>query len=676
MISNLTGASDNAPHRPMVNMKTLSQLRDEEQREDANSQSLEINKKEVMVSGLAAHITSAWNEAYHAKQEHESQMLKDLRQRKGIYENRILAAIRKEGGNEIFLKLTDVKCRGAKASISDIMLSQDDIWTLEHTPIPDLSYDKEEAMIQTAIQLVQSGQFTEDEAAQMLEDAEGEIKKQLNQLAKESAENMSTLIKDQLAESEFESELKKYIDDIVTFGTGVLKGPIVKRKAVLSWSEDFKPIVEEKVVVDISRVSPLDVYPSAHSTTFDDGPCCFIHRLLPDNLYKMLGIKGNKEKEIREILELYGTSGLKEWSYINHTERFTLEGKNTAYDHTSNYITAVEYRGSAQGKLLIEWGMDPARIQDPLKTYSIEGWLIDGRVVRCVLNGDPLGKKPFSKSPFSEIPGSFWGQSVPNLMADTQSVCNASVRALVDNLGIASGPQVAIDPTALPAGETLTNIHPWKIWQIKQGMGTSGKLPIHFFQPKLLTNELLQIYEKFAKYADEVTGIPAYTYGDPKVGGAGQTASGLSMLLQSASKNLKEVIKSIDESIKGIIYRLYVHNMLYSHDEKVKGDINVVVLGSNALLHKDAQQMRRMNMLTYTNNPVDLEIIGQEGRAKMLKEAFKPLDYDTSIVPTPEELRQKMVEKQQAIMKEEQAMLAQQGGGGGNPVGGEMGAMG
>ena len=47
------------------------------------------------------------------------------------------------------------------------------------------------------------------------------------------------------------------------------------------------------------------------------------------------------------------------------------------------------------------------------------------------------------------------------------------------------------------------------------------------------------IYEKFATLADEYTGIPRYMTGDASVGGAGRTASGMSMLMSNAGKSIK-----------------------------------------------------------------------------------------------------------------------------------------
>ena len=661
-MSNLVNMSEHR-ERPMIKFENPGEIGKSADVKYWDELKAKSSSQKDVLTGLASHVENFCGEARRAKTEHEEELLMCLRQRRGTYEPELAAQIGKDGGSKVYLMITDVKVRGAKAAITDILLSQDDIWGLRPTPIPDMSKEMEDSIAATAMQLFQSGQYTKEEVLQIVEEGEAEIKKQQERMAATRAEKMQTKIEDQLEESDFESELEMFIDDICTFGTGILKGPIFKVKQTLKWTPDYKAIVSEEIVLDVDRVSPFDFFPGAHNSTVDDGPCFIQHRLLAEQLHAMLGQKGSDDESIREILELYGESGHQEYGVNNYAQRAELEGKKTAFAGTSSYIAGKEYRGGAQGRALIAWGMDPERIGDPLKTYQVECWIIAGKVIRCVLNGDPLGVKPISKSVFAEVPGSFWGQGIPYLMRDVQAICNAAVRALVDNMAIASGPQVAIDANAMPSGENITSIYPWKIWQITQSHGGTGNLPIKFFQPEMRSAELLNIYERFAKYADEVTGIPAYQYGSSNVGGAGSTASGLSMLLNSSSKNLKQVIKSIDRAIAGLIYRCFVYNMLYDQDQSIKGDVNIDVLGSNALIHKEQQQVRRMEMLNFTNNEIDLQIMGIEGRADLLKETFKSFDLDPDIIPTGDELRAKMMEK----MQQEEAMIRQEQAGAESP---------
>lgn len=616
-------------------------------------------------SALSAHIRTRWQEAYQAKQPVHEQMLKCLRQRKGEYDPVVKAEIAKTGGADLFMMLTDVKCRAAEAWINDVLNAQDEVWGLEPTAEPTLSPEQEQAMFEQAAELIMSGMFAPEEAQGLLEDAKAEIKQQLEKQAKDAAARMTKKIYDQWQEGGFETALKEFVSDVVTFPGGVIKGPILRRTPRLSWGEGFKPVVTEEITAEVSRISPFDVYPGAHASGFNDGDLCVRHRLTNDSLYKMIGVRGNKEEAIRTILRESRGLGYTGWLESSaDAERDRLEGKDSSWLSKGGYIEALEYRGSAPGSALIEWGMDRTRIDDAERSYEIEAWLIGRHVVRCVLNGDPLGRKPFSKANAIEVPGAFWGMCVSIVMNDTQIICNTAVRALADNIGMASGPQVGVDPNAIPPGESLTSIYPWKIWQLHQSPNGNGVLPLQFFQPQMHAQELIGIFDRFSRQADEVTGIPAYAYGSDSAAGAGKTASGLSMLMNATSKGIRAIISNIDVCVRELMNRFFVYNMLYDPDMSIKGDSQVVSKGAVALIQKETLQMRRMEMLQYTANPIDMEIIGVEGRAKMLREAFKTLEYGEDIIPDGPAFQAIIakIEQRRMMLQQGQASNSQQGG--------------
>ena len=81
------------------------------------------------------------------------------------------------------------------------------------------------------------------------------------------------------------------------------------------------------------------------------------------------------------------------------------------------------------------------------------------------------------------------------------------------------------------------------------------------------------VYEKFNTIADEVSAIPRYMTGNSSVGGAGRTASGLSMLIGNANKSLQSVAENIDLDIfKPMLEQLYDYVMLTDPDGVLRGD--------------------------------------------------------------------------------------------------------
>ena len=222
--------------------------------------------------------------------------------------------------------------------------------------------------------------------------------------------------------------------------------------------------------------------------------------------------------------------------------------------------------------MLLDWGMTEEEVPDPIKNYPVEVWLIGPYVIKALLNYHPLAKNRTTKRRMRTYRAVFWGNSVCDLVRDCQDVCNSVGRALVNNAGIASGPQVGVNSDRLPPGEDIEQMYPWKIWQFTSDPMGSTAEAITFFQPNLNVAELMAVFEKFAVLADEYSSIPRYMTGDSPAGGAGRTASGMSMLMTNANKSMKQVVSNIDNNvITPLLNRLYFYNMKYGEDEGAQG---------------------------------------------------------------------------------------------------------
>jgi hypothetical protein len=226
------------------------------------------------------------------------------------------------------------------------------------------------------------------------------------------------------------------------------------------------------------------------------------------------------------------------------------------------------------------------------------------------------------------------------VLADVGDVVHSAGRALVNNMAMASGPQVGVNVDRLPADEDVTNLVPWRVWQHGESQFNASTPAITFFQPEMKAAELLGVIEKFYGLADDFSLVPRYLSGSGPVAGAGRTASGLSMLMDSAYKGLKSVVTNIDiYVIERLLRALYNHNMQFDPDETLKGDAQVVARGAVSLMQMESLQLRRNEFLQATNNPTDQQIIGAVGRAEVLREVAKGLEMDTTrIIPSREQL--------------------------------------
>lgn len=655
---------------PIMNNAALDKRSAIEQASEENSQPLLV--------GLAAHVNGFWQSARHAKQDIEQRMLRGIRQRRGEYDPEILAEIRKGGGTEVYMMLTSNKCRAASAWLRDTLLGIRDEkpWTIDSTTLPTLSQQDQQQVtqmaIQQALQLEQElGPFMDMEG--MVELRQGiadQVLEEVRESSKKKVRRMEDKMEDQLSEGGFKNALCDFIDDLTTFPAAVLKGPVIRNKPRLQWIQgadgQFTPDIKDQLVKEWERVDPFMIYPAPLASDINDGDLIERHRLSRADLEELIGVDGYSDNAIRAVLEEYGRNGLMDWLYVD-SERAAAEGKQSLYvmANTDGRIDALQYWGSVQGQSLIEWGMDEKDVPDPLKNYNCEVWLIGRWVIKATLNYDPFGRKPYYKTSYEEIPGVFWGNAVTDLARDSQTVCNAAARALVNNMGIASGPQVSVSVDRLPSGEDITHMYPWKIWQVTSDPYGSTAPAVDFFQPSILASELMGIYERFSVMADEYTGIPRYMTGDAATGGAGRTASGMSMLMTNAGKSIKQVISNIDQYvIEPLIQRLYYYNMKYEADPDLKGDVNIVARGANALVVKEQAQMRRNEFLQIVlNSPVVSQIVGATGIAALLREGAKSLDMNVDeIIPEPDIIaaRQKQAQAMQQQMMQMQAIQGQQ----------------
>jgi hypothetical protein len=669
-----------------VTIKSVKALQDE-----AKAAAQQANAQPV-VQALSGYIRKKWQAAMLAKQQtSEIKMLKSVRARRGEYDPDKLAQLREQGSATIYMMLTSNKCRAASSWLKDTLMtaSEDKPWTIEPSPIPELPPDQIQSIMQQAQQEVQqlwaSGTPpTDQQVRERLLEMKDIAMSHLHDMAKRTAERMELKMDDQLKEGKWSRAFADFLDDITTFPSAIMKGPVVRKRAKMQWvpsqNGHYALDVKDELVLEWERVDPFNLYPAADATNIDDGYLIERHKLHRSDLQAMIGVEGYSDGAIRAVLEEYGKGGLRDWIYVD-MNKAAAEGKSTmgVQQNPSELIDALQFWGSVQGQLLIDWGLTEQDIPDPLMDYPIEGWVIGNWVIKAVVNPDPLGRKPYFKASYEEVPGAFWGNSVADLCRDTQDICNAAARSLVNNMSISSGPQVVYNIDRLPQGENITQMYPWKVWQVTSDPLAGSAPPMQFYQPNSLASELMAVYEKFATLADEYTGIPRYMSGDSPAGGAGRTASGMSMLMSNAGKSIKQVIANIDESvIAPIIERLYYYNMRYGDDPDLKGDINIIARGATSLVVKEQAQVRQNQFLQIAlQSPIVQQVIGMEGIAELLRQSAKTLDMNPDhIVPPVEIIKQRMAQQQQA-MAQQQMMMAQQNGqaqAGGTPPAPNSGA--
>jgi hypothetical protein len=623
--------------------------RQEQERVDRE---LEARQQEPVLLGLASHLRECWDAAVIAKRPIEDIMLRAMRQRNGEYEADKLRAIRAQGGSEVYMMLTEVKCRAAESWLRDILMdSGTPPWDLHATPIPDLSEGHNEeiqsAFAEQIIAMIEAtGQApNQTEVLELKEMAAQQLRFKMLQAAQNRVDKMKIKIEDQFAQGGWAEAFNEFITDLVTFPCAFVKGPVVRRQRHLEWSKTPEGATTvtsgERLAPEFERVDPFKIYPEPGITRINDGYLFEHHKLSRSEMSDLIGVPNYDDDAIRKVLDL----GPNQSWIQEHIEQEREEEERKFYTEMrpTDMFDVLEFWGKVSGAMLREWGMTEEEIPDKAREYDANVWLAGNYVIKAVLNYDPLGEKPYTKTSFIKSPGAFWGRGIPEIIEDLQGVCNAAARALVNNMGIASGPQVEVNLERIPPNEDITQMYPWKIWQVTNDPLGSSAPAVRFNQPNDNANTLMAVYERFSRLADDHSGIPAYIYGDTDVKGAGRTASGLSMLMGSAGKGIRQVVMHIDNDvIKPIVHRQFVYNMRYDEDESIKGDAEVIARGAVNLAVKETTNIRRVEFLNATGNEIDMQIMGPEGRAAILREIAKGLQMPVDeIIPSREKLAYK-----------------------------------
>jgi hypothetical protein len=663
----------------------LTQVASPEDIEEAHSEEvqkvLDADKPDLINPMVGFFLAIVEENRTHRQTEGIDDALIDCEERvQSKYSDTKLRSIRDFGGSEIYMGLTGVKARAADAWIKEILTTdREQLWRIEPTPVVDIPKPLARQMAETAVQHIKRLQADAEQAGQPLEltpdiiyDLSATVRDKVledrKRKAGEAAGRMEQIIHDQMVEMDFEAVFRQIITDICNSKAGILKGPIPVRKKCRSWTvdEQGKPTMEivEKILPEVLRVDPDNFFPSPVTNDPSKGNTAERVSFERNELADLVGQPGYREEGISNIL-----------TNFNHTQKALQYSsksddlKHVNYDNeitVRTVCTGWEVWAMTPGQDLIDFGINVERDDktpiDPNRSYDMNAIIIDSELIYLAHNPSEFGERPYSAAGWNQITGSFWNTSIAELMSDLQDICNGSARALSNNMAFSSGPQTVInDIERLPDGEQLTNPFPLKMWQFTNRGKTSGK-PLDFFQPNSNASELLAVYDRFAKLADDFTGIPAYAYGNDRVAGAGRTASGLSMLMSSAARGVKNVILRIDEKIlRKVVRDLYYYNLKYSNDPVLAhgADVNVRATGAIQVMIKESMAARRLEFLQATTNDIDFKVVGEENRARLLRDIASTLDLDFDPVKTQEQIEAMIQQEAQQAAEQRNVALAE-----------------
>ena len=230
----------------------------------SESENLSDERMAETLQSLGYRLKRLAQEQIGIRQQKEDQWLHDLEQVMGRYDTETLARLSRGSGSQAFVNITRPKTMAAIARLTEMAFpSSESSFSkgLQPTPIPDL---QKKLLDQSIIGLANDG--TQITVAKIAEEQIKEAKEKCLAMAKE--------IDDQLVESLYSDVAKDVICDACTYGTGIIKGPVIVNKTNKRWRKisgsvhsleiisEFKPAVE--------HVKIWDYFPDMSATKLSD----------------------------------------------------------------------------------------------------------------------------------------------------------------------------------------------------------------------------------------------------------------------------------------------------------------------------------------------------------------------------------------------------------------------
>lgn len=585
---------------------------------------------------MATTIKNRFSEAETNRKEIEQRWLKDLRQYRGQYDPEVLNRIH-PNRSRAYIRITRTKVKTVDSRLVELLFppNDDSNWSIKPTVLPAL----DEASMNTIIMnLQQSG--AQQVTREMLDAA-------VDQYAKDRAKSMEKSINDQLSQMAYRDTLRQVIHSGNMYGTGILKGPLV----MLSKSRQYKQVEgksgatswklesTDQLLPYIEHVPVWDFYPDMTSERIDD--CRYIIQRHKMNKKQLLDLSKREDFMSDKITE-----------YVEHQMEGDWEDK--FFDAQLKEIgersnsKGVDKKGGRKYEILEYWGyLDTADLEtmgaevpEDLKgevEVAANVWVLGDKVIKAAVSHLGEIQWPFFLYYYDKDETGIFGEGIPTILRDIQDLVNSAFRAMLDNAAITAGPQFEVNLDLLAEDEDPTDIHPLKVW-LRTGEGLdASQEAVKIKNITSHTPEFLQMCQAFEKYADEVTTIPQYMWGEATPG-IGRTASGMSMLMGSANITIKDQVKNFDDGItRPFIQAMYHWNMKFNSNSDIKGDYDIRAEGTASLIAKEVYSQALMQFATITNNPVYQTMVRNDA---ILREIANSLDLsDKNLIMSAQEIQ-------------------------------------
>lgn len=634
------------------------------------------------IESLAAKLHAECDGAKAARNMVELRWLDDLRQYRGVYDPQTARRLAKSKRSRVFYRMTTSKVNTMTARLMDLLFPQrQKNWSIDPTPDPlipdDIIMDElAEDIAPVATQLLQGklaelasqGIIPDQWAMQTLQmqafqqaAAEANTPEARIRIAKDRAQAMERVIDDQLKECNangqrrpsWQQNCRQVIKSACLYGMGILKGPLVERVETKRFAPAKGPdggvVWRESVVSEDLRpyheaVSVWDVFPDPGARTPSELRYVWqLHMMTDRDVLELANFPGFDGQRIKEHISQNpdGDAQLSSWE---SQVRELNDDNISSGGQLLNRYRVYERWGFLTGADLEAAGVEIAEGERG-NVYPSSVWMIGNSIIKAMVNPLEGIDIPYFFYPYQQDDTSFWPEGIAYALRAPQSGINSAVRAMQDNAAASAGPIYGVNVAYLDDGDDPREMEANRLFLFNKPGESISNLFTAVAVPSCIEHNLT-LANFWQNGADEVS-TPRFNAGDGNVAGAGNTASGLSMLMGAANILLKDHIKDFDDCVVAPFIRaMFRWNMQWSTRDDIKGDFEVVASGSQSMVAKEVRAQQVPALIAYMSIPQFAPYIRPD---KLLEVALEQTDLPAErILRSEDEAEQYQREQQQA----------------------------
>ena len=579
-------ALDEMSPEDLAAAEALAEAEAEAQRErrERLAKVLVAHRDEAVKYRLTSGIETQWAEdqAYYEGRDETDKTL----YYKGLSDSSpLIAKPKSKYRSKVFLNITRPYVETAASKVIEVLSPTDArAWSLEATPIPNLP----ESPSPLVKSLQAMGKAQQQEGQPPPVDPVEEMVKAANRAAK----GAQLWIDDKLQECDFSGSIRTVVDSASRLGTGIVRGPVPAKRRTIKVETDKttgaeKVTVLEEVVPESKPVDVWDAYPD---------PAC------GDNIHNgQFFIEHDRmvEKQVRDLIDQPGYIKSEVMSVIAEGPRTSSTAEMAKAPHESNDPVTARYHVwyyygflERADVLSMQCSCDE---EDEIKNIGVPVivTMVNDTPVKAHLNPMNDGRFPYDFMCWQKVAGSPFGIGIARQIRSCQAILNSHVRAMMENAGLSSGPQIVLARGSVIPADGAWEITPRKVWLLKpDGDIQDTSKAFNAFNIPSNQAELLQAIEFALKMAENVTGLPILLQGQTGPNGVPETLGGMQLLVANASGLLRRMARIFDDSLtKPHISAYYNYLLLYAEDSSIKGDFKVIPHGSTSLVARDQRNI-------------------------------------------------------------------------------------